>query len=278
MNYPVLFGPPRSKNGAPRQFFEQIIDRKNGVKLNEECEPVGFPFRFNAHTSQIPFSRLWPEARVKNKNITMNTRFKNALVPAIITCLCFSACDRISKAEKENEKVIPELKGIKLGSSIDEVFAVAFGEQFSQKRISLDFENSFYVSLTANSRIPSVGGRTDYRMTLDFLKDKQPGNSRLQRITVTIPVDSFDGVLQGLTEKYGKCEIIESVNDEKYYNWSLSRGPLGETRYLIQLMKVESRDGDELLLCMTDFNPKNESWEFINESAAKKKVSQSKDL
>jgi hypothetical protein len=29
---------------------------------------------------------------------------------------------------------------------------------------------------------------------------------------------------------------------------------------------------------MMDLNPKNESWEFIHESAAKKKASQSKDL
>ena len=158
---------------------------------------------------------------------------------------------------------MPPTKGIKLGSSIDEVFAVAFGEQFSQKRISLDFENSFDVSLT---------------VTLNFLKDKQPENSRLQTITVTIPVDSFDGVLQGLTERHGKGEIIGSGNDEKYYQWSLSRGPLGETRYLIQLTKVESSYGDQLLLCMMDLNPKNESWEFIHESAAKKKASQSKDL
>jgi len=208
----------------------------------------------------------------------MNTHFKNALVAAIITCLCFSACNRSPKAERENQKVIPELKGIKLGSSLNEVFAVAFGERFSQKRISFDFENSFDVSLTTNSRIPSIGGSTLYEMKLNFLKDKQPENSRLQTITVTIPVDCFDGVLQGLNEKYGKGEIIGSGNDGKYHQWSLSRGPLGETRYLIQLQKVESNNEDKLLLCMMDFNPKNESWEFIHELAAKKKASQSKDL
>jgi hypothetical protein len=204
--------------------------------------------------------------------ITMNTRLITALVAAIVLTLAFTACDQSPKVPIEDRKVIPELKGIILGSSLRDVFAVAFGERFSPAKIFIESENSYTVLITADSLIPSIGGSSDYRISLEFLKDKEPENALLKSLTATMPADSFDGVLQGLREKYGEGRVNGKGND-KSYNWSLFG-----SRYRVSIFKGKSRDEELVFISMTEMSLNNESVRRNEELAAKKKASDSRDL
>jgi hypothetical protein len=193
----------------------------------------------------------------------------------------------------QNADVIPDLKGLQLGITLEQFHDIAYGHgEFSRIVVGAfgrpkqvpggpqDYwggeagERGYVMGLTRISKIPSTLGGKPAEIMYFFKKDVAiKKQSVLYTIIATFPTSASDAVLQGLTQKYGEPKVTETtktshmnVTVKGYWaKWSLSDG-----RYSIDLESIGDRIDEARLLIVNN--------SVLNDVTAKEKEAQSKDL
>jgi len=187
------------------------------------------------------------------------------ILTLLISSLALSSLNKTLHPPTPDTKIIPELKGLKLGATMEEVRTIAHGKNTFPSYYVRDSKNQYYVTITKDSQISTIGGG-EFTMNLSFEKGPKIEDSILYAISVTLPAGAYDAMLKGLTEKYGEGRII---GGRKSRDWSFFDG-----RYVI----LFNGDSELSYLYLTD-NKINSSMVEKNKSQSEeKKKIDSKDL
>lgn len=153
-----------------------------------------------------------------NKYFLMNKQITGTIIilTLLISSLALSSLNKTLPPPTPNTKIIPELKGLKLGATMEEVRTIAHGKNTFARYDVVDLKNEYLVGITKDSEISTIGGG-EFTMNLSFEKGQDMESSILYSISVTLPAGAYDAMLKGLTEKYGEGRIIGNESRDWYF-------------------------------------------------------------